>query len=141
MTTTPKAAEVCGDRTVFWPDDEAIDVACVLPDGHDGDHEDDTGSEWENEDYDLFDLKPVPVPPWQETQRIEPVPGIVYIVEERERTDHGPGWRERQTRIEVDAAVIDPPVDIGGTNNAIWFAGVAIEPPAGGDGTDRGTHG
>lgn len=52
----------CGARTVFWPDDECIDVGpCILPEGHKGDHREADlnfdhlhfdGNTWENDDDD-----------------------------------------------------------------------------------------
>jgi hypothetical protein len=33
----------CDATAVYWPDDEAIDVCCHLPHGHDGPHEDEEG--------------------------------------------------------------------------------------------------
>jgi hypothetical protein len=40
---------ICGERFVFWPEEECIDVQCELPEGHDGDHED-GGMEWNEDD-------------------------------------------------------------------------------------------
>lgn len=47
MTEQP----LCGARTVFWPDVEAIDAKCIRPRGHEpaNIHEDEILGEW-NED-------------------------------------------------------------------------------------------
>lgn len=44
--------EVCGARTVFWPDDEACDATCVLPLGHQpaSVHEDEILGQWSEDE-------------------------------------------------------------------------------------------
>lgn len=46
MTTNKK----CGERAIFWPDVEAIDAECHLPEGHEGDHEDNILGPWSDDD-------------------------------------------------------------------------------------------
>lgn len=47
--------QLCGARTVFWPDDEACDAECFLPAGHEGSiHEDEILGEWNEEDLLTF---------------------------------------------------------------------------------------
>ena len=57
-------SELCGATTIFWPDDECVDVGpCILPEGHRGDHREADydsplsnlhldGNTWENADDD-----------------------------------------------------------------------------------------
>lgn len=46
-------AEVrCGERSVFWPDVECIEVECFLPADHPGTiHEDELMGEWGEESF------------------------------------------------------------------------------------------
>lgn len=44
--------ELCGARTVFWPDDEACDAECILPRGHQPDdvHRDEILGPWSEDE-------------------------------------------------------------------------------------------
>ena len=44
----------CGARTVFWPDVEACEAECILPQDHEGTiHEDETLGPWDEADVKL----------------------------------------------------------------------------------------
>lgn len=47
-----EAADKCGARTVFWPDEEACDAVCYLPEDHEPAHihQDEILGEWNEED-------------------------------------------------------------------------------------------
>lgn len=63
---TPPAAPFCAARTVFWPDDEQIDVACKLLAGHLGDHCEENGGTWsrDTDGPDVPDQHGDPVAAW-----------------------------------------------------------------------------
>jgi hypothetical protein len=46
------ATEICGARTVFWPDDEACEAECCLSKGHEpvDVHEDRILGEWSEDE-------------------------------------------------------------------------------------------
>jgi hypothetical protein len=46
--------ELCGARTVFWPDDEACDAECMLPKDHTPAdvHQDEILGEWSEDELD-----------------------------------------------------------------------------------------
>lgn len=48
-----KEQELCGERTVFWPDEEACDAECILPKGHKPTniHKDEILDEWDEDNF------------------------------------------------------------------------------------------
>lgn len=53
---TEENGQLCGARTVFWPDVEAIDAVCIRPRGHEpaNIHEDEILGEWNEEELLTF---------------------------------------------------------------------------------------